>query len=166
MGRRRTARQATSPAATARARWCARLSGTGFPGDTYRQVFYVADVEAAGPPVGGELHRDLDEADFLAVFPLEPARGGLVLSESFTTTGPIGIPFCWTRCSTTPASSSPQRGVHRQAIERREPHCGRERNSLLQCASRAAIAEMRYDNAAIGDFGRPLRQDRGNVFVG
>jgi hypothetical protein len=58
----------------------------------------VADVEAAGPPVGGELHRDLDEADFLAVFPLEPARGGLVLSESFTTTGPIGIPFCWTRC--------------------------------------------------------------------
>jgi len=24
--------------------------GTGFPGGTYRQVFYVADVEAAGPP--------------------------------------------------------------------------------------------------------------------
>src|SRR5262249_29791156 len=30
----------------------------------------VADVEAAGPPVDGELHADLDEADFLAVFPL------------------------------------------------------------------------------------------------
>src|SRR5215469_8828003 len=44
--------------------------GTGFPGGTYRQVFYVADVEAAGPPVNGELHVDLDEADFLAVFPL------------------------------------------------------------------------------------------------
>jgi len=44
--------------------------GTGFPGGTYRQVFYVADVEAAGPPVDGELHVDLDEADFLAVFPL------------------------------------------------------------------------------------------------
>jgi 2-polyprenyl-6-methoxyphenol hydroxylase-like FAD-dependent oxidoreductase len=44
--------------------------GTGFPGGTYRQVFYVADVEAAGPPVNGELHVDLEEADFLAVFPL------------------------------------------------------------------------------------------------
>ena len=44
--------------------------GTGFPGGTYRQVFYVADVEAAGPPINGELHVDLDEADFLAVFPL------------------------------------------------------------------------------------------------
>ncbi len=44
--------------------------GTGFPGDTYRQLFYVADVEAAGPPLNGELHVDLDEADFLGVFPL------------------------------------------------------------------------------------------------
>ncbi len=44
--------------------------GTGFPGGTYRQVFYVADVDAAGPPINGELHVDLDEADFLAVFPL------------------------------------------------------------------------------------------------
>jgi 2-polyprenyl-6-methoxyphenol hydroxylase-like FAD-dependent oxidoreductase len=44
--------------------------GTGFPGGTYRQIFYVADVEAAGPAVDGELHVDLDEADFLAVFPL------------------------------------------------------------------------------------------------
>jgi 2-polyprenyl-6-methoxyphenol hydroxylase-like FAD-dependent oxidoreductase len=44
--------------------------GTGFPGGTYRQVFYVADVEAAGRSIDGELHVDLDEADFLAVFPL------------------------------------------------------------------------------------------------
>jgi 2-polyprenyl-6-methoxyphenol hydroxylase-like FAD-dependent oxidoreductase len=44
--------------------------GAGFPGGTYRQVFYVADVEAAGPSIDGELHVDLDEADFLAVFPL------------------------------------------------------------------------------------------------
>ena len=44
--------------------------GTGFPGGTYRQVFYVADVEATGPALDGELHIDLDEADFLAVFPL------------------------------------------------------------------------------------------------
>ena len=44
--------------------------GTGFPGGTYQQIFYVADVEASGPPLDGELHVDLDEADFLAVFPL------------------------------------------------------------------------------------------------
>src|SRR5882762_6318936 len=44
--------------------------GTGFPGGTYRQIFYVADVEATGPALNGELHADLDEADFLAVFPL------------------------------------------------------------------------------------------------
>jgi 2-polyprenyl-6-methoxyphenol hydroxylase-like FAD-dependent oxidoreductase len=47
--------------------------GLGFPGGTYRQVFYVADIEGAGPPIDGELHVDLDEADFLAVFPLHGA---------------------------------------------------------------------------------------------
>jgi 2-polyprenyl-6-methoxyphenol hydroxylase-like FAD-dependent oxidoreductase len=42
----------------------------GFPGGTYQQIFYVADVKASGPALNGELHLDLDEADFLAVFPL------------------------------------------------------------------------------------------------
>ena len=37
-------------------------------------MFYVADVEGAGPPADGEIHVDLEEADFLAVFPLK-ARG-------------------------------------------------------------------------------------------
>jgi 2-polyprenyl-6-methoxyphenol hydroxylase-like FAD-dependent oxidoreductase len=44
--------------------------GTGFPGGTYAQIFYVADVNGTGPVFDGELHVDLDEADFLAVFPL------------------------------------------------------------------------------------------------
>jgi 2-polyprenyl-6-methoxyphenol hydroxylase-like FAD-dependent oxidoreductase len=44
--------------------------GTGFPGGTYRQLFYVADVKASGPAMDGALHVDLEEADFLAVFPL------------------------------------------------------------------------------------------------
>jgi 2-polyprenyl-6-methoxyphenol hydroxylase-like FAD-dependent oxidoreductase len=44
--------------------------GSGFPGGTYRQVFYVADIEGAGPPMNGNLNVDLDEADFLAVFPM------------------------------------------------------------------------------------------------
>lgn len=44
--------------------------GAGFPGGTYDHLFYVADVDAAGPPMNGELHVDLDDADFLAVFPM------------------------------------------------------------------------------------------------
>lgn len=44
--------------------------GTGFPGGTYGQIFYVADVEASGPAINGDLAVDLDEADFLAIFPL------------------------------------------------------------------------------------------------
>ena len=44
---------------------------TGFPGGTYQQLFYVADIDAGGPALDGELHIDLDEADFLAVFPLK-----------------------------------------------------------------------------------------------
>jgi 2-polyprenyl-6-methoxyphenol hydroxylase-like FAD-dependent oxidoreductase len=44
--------------------------GAGFPGGTYRQLFYVADVQASGPALNGELHVDLDEADFLALFPI------------------------------------------------------------------------------------------------
>ncbi len=48
--------------------------GTGYSGGTYRQIFYVADVGADGPAIDGEVHIDLDEADFLGVFPL-PGEG-------------------------------------------------------------------------------------------
>src|SRR5271166_4687923 len=47
---------------------------TGFPGGTYAHVFYVADVEATGPAMDGELHVALDDADFLAVFPMKGER--------------------------------------------------------------------------------------------
>jgi 2-polyprenyl-6-methoxyphenol hydroxylase-like FAD-dependent oxidoreductase len=43
----------------------------GFPGGTYAGLFYVADVEAAGPATDGELHVDLEDADFVLVFPLK-----------------------------------------------------------------------------------------------
>jgi 2-polyprenyl-6-methoxyphenol hydroxylase-like FAD-dependent oxidoreductase len=43
----------------------------GFPGGTYAQIFYVADVEATGPATDGEIHVDLHDADFIAVFPLK-----------------------------------------------------------------------------------------------
>jgi 2-polyprenyl-6-methoxyphenol hydroxylase-like FAD-dependent oxidoreductase len=45
--------------------------GAEFPGGTYRQIFYVADVVGSGQTFDGELHVDLDEADFLAVFPMD-----------------------------------------------------------------------------------------------
>jgi 2-polyprenyl-6-methoxyphenol hydroxylase-like FAD-dependent oxidoreductase len=43
----------------------------GFPGGTYSAMFYVADVEAHGPPINGEINLELDSADFLALFPLK-----------------------------------------------------------------------------------------------
>jgi 2-polyprenyl-6-methoxyphenol hydroxylase-like FAD-dependent oxidoreductase len=45
----------------------------GFGGGTYDHLFYVADVEAGGEVVDGQLHVALDTADFLAVFPLRAA---------------------------------------------------------------------------------------------
>jgi 2-polyprenyl-6-methoxyphenol hydroxylase-like FAD-dependent oxidoreductase len=47
------------------------VMGTGFPGGTYQHIFYVADVEAAGSGMDGELHVGLDEADFVAIFPMK-----------------------------------------------------------------------------------------------
>ena len=44
---------------------------TGFPGGTYSGLFYVADVDAAGPAADGDIHVDIEDADFLAVFPLK-----------------------------------------------------------------------------------------------
>ncbi len=45
--------------------------GIGFEGGSYAHVFYVADVEARGPVMNGELHVALDEADFVATFPMK-----------------------------------------------------------------------------------------------
>lgn len=56
-----------------------RLLGVEFSGGTYPQVFYVADVEARGPTMDGELHADLDWEDPLGVFPLkEPGHARLI----------------------------------------------------------------------------------------
>ena len=51
----------------------------GFAGGTYEHLFYVADVEASGPAMNGDLHAALDSTDFLAVFSLtDPHRARLV----------------------------------------------------------------------------------------
>ena len=43
----------------------------GFPGGVYAHLFYVADVEASGTAMNGEVNIGLDATDFLAVFPLK-----------------------------------------------------------------------------------------------
>src|SRR3984893_17970894 len=43
----------------------------GFPGGVYAHLFYVADVEASGAAMNGEVHVGLDTTDFLAIFPLQ-----------------------------------------------------------------------------------------------
>ncbi len=45
--------------------------GIGLPGGTYEGHFFVADVEASGPPIDHEIHVDLDDGDFVGIFPLQ-----------------------------------------------------------------------------------------------
>ena len=50
------------------------ILGVGFPGGTYAQFFYVADVEGSGPHMNNELHVSLDDAAFMGIFPLRGNR--------------------------------------------------------------------------------------------
>jgi 2-polyprenyl-6-methoxyphenol hydroxylase-like FAD-dependent oxidoreductase len=43
----------------------------GFPGGTYTGLFYVADVVARSEAVYGDLNGDIEDADFILLFPLE-----------------------------------------------------------------------------------------------
>jgi hypothetical protein len=43
----------------------------GFPGGTYAETYYVADIVGSGPVINGQLHAALDDADFLAIFPMK-----------------------------------------------------------------------------------------------
>jgi 2-polyprenyl-6-methoxyphenol hydroxylase-like FAD-dependent oxidoreductase len=45
--------------------------GVGFPGGTYTGLFYVADVEATGDSIDGDLNVDIEDADFILLFPLK-----------------------------------------------------------------------------------------------
>jgi 2-polyprenyl-6-methoxyphenol hydroxylase-like FAD-dependent oxidoreductase len=47
--------------------------GIGFDGGTYDHLFYVADVQATGAVIDGNIHVALDRTDFLAVFARRPA---------------------------------------------------------------------------------------------
>jgi 2-polyprenyl-6-methoxyphenol hydroxylase-like FAD-dependent oxidoreductase len=78
--RLRTVYGATAETATIRVAWLAGCDGShskvretlgaDFPGGTYDPTYYVADIVASGPVVNNDLNLALDDADFLAVFPM------------------------------------------------------------------------------------------------
>jgi 2-polyprenyl-6-methoxyphenol hydroxylase-like FAD-dependent oxidoreductase len=45
--------------------------GIDFPGGDYQDTFYVADIQGSGPAINGEMNIALDQADFLAIFPMK-----------------------------------------------------------------------------------------------
>jgi len=45
--------------------------GAEFPGGTYEETFYVADLLCKGEFIGGEINIALDGTDFLAIFPIK-----------------------------------------------------------------------------------------------
>jgi 2-polyprenyl-6-methoxyphenol hydroxylase-like FAD-dependent oxidoreductase len=45
--------------------------GIDLPGGDYDDLFYVADIEGTGPAFNGEVNIALDDADFLAIFPMK-----------------------------------------------------------------------------------------------
>ena len=64
-----------------------------FAGDTYPRRFYVADVQAGGAAMNGEMHIALDATDFLAIFPLkEEGRARLIGTVLGDTAGQNGNP--------------------------------------------------------------------------
>ncbi|OAA39636.1 PheA/TfdB family FAD-binding monooxygenase [Beauveria brongniartii RCEF 3172] len=83
-----------------------RIMGTGFPGDTYEQVFYVADIEATGPAMNGELHLCVDSHDFLGIIPLAGKQCarliGIVTPPPPPPPSESGSPAASASASTTP----------------------------------------------------------------
>ena len=65
-----------------------------FPGGTYDHLFYVADIQGRGPTLDGELHVALDDADFLAIFPLKgKGRARLIGTLNDATADPARLSF-------------------------------------------------------------------------
>jgi len=59
----------------------------GFPGGTYNHLFYVADVDAGGAVMNGELHGALATTEFLLVFPLKDDRRARLIGTLRTDAG-------------------------------------------------------------------------------
>jgi 2-polyprenyl-6-methoxyphenol hydroxylase-like FAD-dependent oxidoreductase len=70
-------------------------SQIGFPGGTYHHLFYIADVDARGPVMNGELHGALDTTDFLIVFPLKDDRRARLIGMVRTDAEHQGDDLSW-----------------------------------------------------------------------
>jgi 2-polyprenyl-6-methoxyphenol hydroxylase-like FAD-dependent oxidoreductase len=73
---------------------------TGFPGGTYAHMFYVADAEATGPVMNHELHVALDDAGFLAVFPMKGDGRGRFIGTVRDDAAPASRALDWSDVST------------------------------------------------------------------
>ncbi len=73
---------------------------TGFPGGTYAHMFYVADAEATGPVMNHELHVALDDASFLAVFPMKGDGRGRFIGTVKDTAATAARALEWSDVST------------------------------------------------------------------
>ncbi len=70
--------------------------GAAFPGGTYDPIYYVADIIASGPVVNNDLNLALDDADFLAVFPMRGEdRVRLVGTVAVGQSGPAPATLQW-----------------------------------------------------------------------
>jgi 2-polyprenyl-6-methoxyphenol hydroxylase-like FAD-dependent oxidoreductase len=67
----------------------------GFPGGTYNHLFYVADVDARGAVMNGELHGALDTTDFLIVFPLKDDGRARLIGTVRTDAEQAGDDLSW-----------------------------------------------------------------------
>ncbi len=72
-----------------------RSLGIEFPGGTYERTFYVADVQLRGPVANHELHVALDDADFLAVFPIKGEGAGRLIGTVRREAEELGRPLTW-----------------------------------------------------------------------
>ena len=77
--RRRTARHFTLPAAMAPAPRSVMRSGSGSPAGPTTASFTSPTWRRSGALINGELHVALDDAEFLAVFPMKGARRGRII---------------------------------------------------------------------------------------
>lgn len=74
--------------------------GVEFSGATYAHMFYVADVDASGPMINGDLNLALDTADFLAVFPMPGEGKARLIGTVRETAGDAGRELRWEDVST------------------------------------------------------------------
>jgi 2-polyprenyl-6-methoxyphenol hydroxylase-like FAD-dependent oxidoreductase len=71
----------------------------GFPGGTYAHMFYVADAVGRGPVMNHELHVALDDAGFLAAFPMQGDGHARLIGTVKTAVESAERPLQWTDVS-------------------------------------------------------------------